>query len=316
MSSFNGQGTLQLFDSKKNVSIVEGDVSNNLFQFKLTGSMLYRGDVSIVNGSYEAIVPIPKDVTFGKNARISMYAWNGQMDGTGSTESIMINGIDTTVAKDTVGPVIAVYLDTVSFHPGGVVNSNPIILVQLYDENGINTSTVGVGHQLSAVINNPERTLDLSNYYNSSLNDYRKGEVRYPLQGLSDGKYTLRVKAWDIQNNSSEAETFFEVHSADDFAIINAVNYPNPFSNSTTFTFQRVSSDPIGVEIKIYSIAGRLIGNINVQNIVDNFVRIPWDGKDNDGSALANGIYFYKLIVHENNGQRSNETIGKLAVMR
>jgi hypothetical protein len=313
LSSFNGIGTLQLFDSQKDVSIVDGV---GLFQFKVTGSMLYRGDVSITHGRYEAIIPIPKDVTIGKSARISMYGWSGQSDGTGSTENVMIDGIDTTVAKDTVGPVIAVYLDTTAFHPGGFVKSNPIIIVQLEDESGINTSTVGVGHQLSATMSNPQRTFDLSSFYHSSLDTYKKGEVRYPLYDLSDGKYTLSVKAWDIQNNSSTAETYFEVHSADDFALLNAVNYPNPFSNSTTFTFQRTSSDLIDVEIKIYSIAGRLIGTINAKNIADSFVRIPWDGKDNDGNSLANGIYFYKLIAHDNNGQRSSETIGKLAVMR
>ena len=140
--------------------------------------------------------------------------------------------------------------------------------------------------------------------------------MRYPLNDLSDGKYTLSVKAWDIQNNSSTAETYFEVHSADDFALLNAMNYPNPFSNATTFTFQRTSSSLIDVEIKIYSIAGRLIGDIKVPNIADSFVRILWDGKDNDGNSLANGVYFYKLIALDKNGQRSNETIGKLAVMR
>jgi hypothetical protein len=313
LSSFTGAGTLQLFDSQKDVSIEDGI---GLFQFKVTGSLLYRGDVSITNGHYEAIVPIPKDVTIGKSARISMYAWSGQSDGTGSTENVMIDGIDTTIAKDTVGPVIALYLDTTAFRPGDFVKSNPIIIVQLEDESGINTSTVGVGHQLSATISNPERTFDLSSGYHSSLDNYKKGEVDYPLYNLSDGKYTLSVKAWDIQNNSSTAETYFEVHSADDFALLNAVNYPNPFSNSTTFTFQRTSSDLIDVEIKIYSIAGRLIGDIKAPNIVDSFVRIPWDGKDNDGNSLANGVYFYKLIARDKNGQRSNETIGKLAVMR
>jgi len=316
LSSFNGTGTLQLFDSQKDVSIVEGTVSNNLFQFSVSGSLLYRGDVSITNGRYEAIVPVPKDVTIGKSARISFYAWSGQSDGTGSTENVMIDGIDTTVAKDTVGPVIALYLDTTAFHPGDVVKSNPIIIVQLEDESGINTSTVGVGHQLSATISNPERTFDLSGNYHSSLDNYKKGEVDYQLYNLSDGKYTLSVKAWDIQNNSSTAETYFEVHAVDDFALLNAMNYPNPFSNSTTFTFQRTSSSLIDVEIKIYSIAGRLIGDIKVPNLADNFVRIPWDGKDNDGNSLANGVYFYKLIAIDKIRQRSNETIGKLAVMR
>ncbi|RPI01159.1 MAG: T9SS C-terminal target domain-containing protein, partial [Ignavibacteriae bacterium] len=286
------------------------------FNFKMTGSLLYRGDVSITHGRYEAIIPVPKDVTIGKNARISMYAWSGQADATGSTENVMIDGVDTTSVKDTEGPVMNVYLDTTAFRPGGLVKSNPVILVELEDESGINTSTVGVGHQLTATISSPRQVFDLSNYYHSSLDNYKKGEVRYPLQNLRDGKYSLIVKAWDVQNNSSEAETFFEVHAEDDFAILNAVNVPNPFSHSTTFTFQRASSDPIDVEIKIYSIAGRLIGTLSERNVGGSDVRIPWDGKDNDGSELANGIYFYKLITHEKNGSRSSEIIGKLAVMR
>jgi hypothetical protein len=313
LSSFSGTATLQLFDSQKEVSIVDGI---GLFQFKIAGSLLYRGDVSITRGRYGAIVPVPKDVTIGNSARISLYAWSGQSDGTGSTQQVIIDGIDTTVVKDTVGPVIAVYMDTTAFHPGDVVKNNPTILVELEDESGINTSSVGVGHQISATLSNPVRTFDLSEYYHSSLDNYKKGEVSYPLTDLSDGKYTLTVKAWDNQNNSSTAETYFEVHSADDFALLNPVNYPNPFSNSTTFTFQRTSSDLIDVEVKIYSVAGRLIGAINAPNIADSFVRIPWDGKDNEGNALANGVYFYKLIVRDKNGQRSNETIGKLAIVR
>jgi hypothetical protein len=313
LSSFNGEGILQLFDSQRDMSIVDG---LGTFNFTLNGSLLYSGVVSVKNGKFIDTIPIPKDVTFGKNARLSMYAWSGQTDGTGNTEKIMINGTETSIIKDTVGPVITLYLDSTSFRPGDVVKSNPILIVQLEDESGINTSTAGVGHQLSATINNPVRTFDLSSHYTSSLDNYKKGEVVYQLNDLSDGKYTLSVKAWDIQNNSSEAETFFEVHAADDFAMVNAVNYPNPFSNSTTFTFQRTSSDPIDVEVKIYSIAGRLIGTINAENIAGNFVRIPWDGKDNDGNVLANGVYFYKLIAHDKNSQRSSETIGKLAVMR
>ena len=313
ISSFTGEGTLQLFDSQRIDSIVQGI---GTFIFKLTGSSLYCGDVSITNGHYTAIVPVPKDVTIGKNARISMYAWSGQSDASGSIENVMINGIDTTTARDTVGPVITLYLDTIAFRPGDVVKSNPTIIVKLEDESGINTSTVGVGHQLSATINNPVQTFDLSSYYHSSLDNYKKGEVDYPLSNLSDGKYTLSVKAWDIQNNSSTAETYFEVHSADDFAMFNVVNYPNPFSNATTFTFERTSYDPIDVQIKIYSVAGRLIANIDHQNIAESSVRIPWDGKDNDGNTLANGVYFYKLVVRDKNSQRSNETIGKLAVMR
>jgi hypothetical protein len=190
------------------------------------------------------------------------------------------------------------------------------MIVRLIDESGINTSTAGVGHQLLATISNPVQTFNLSNNYQSDFNTYKSGEVRYPLPDLSEGKYTLRVKAWDIYNNSSEAETYFEVSAADDFTMLNVVNYPNPFSNSTTFTFQRNVIDPINVEVKIFSIAGRLIGKISVQNITDRSVRIPWDGRDHDGDNLANGIYLYKLIARSQDGQHSSETIGKLAIVR
>jgi hypothetical protein len=312
LAAFNGRGTLQLFDSKKKITIKEG---RGTFEFNVDGSPLYRGDVGITNGKYSVTVPIPKDVTFGTNARLSMYAWNNQNDGVGYTEKIVIDGIDTSAVKENDGPQVSIFLDDYSFQSCDVVNSNPTLIVRLEDVSGINTSTVGVGHQLLATINNPERTFDLSNYYHSDLNTYQSGEVRYPIRDLSDGKYSLKVKAWDIQNNASEAEIQFEVHTADDFAILHLMNFPNPFSSITTFTFQRNSYSPINVEIKIFSIAGRLVHKFSVSTS-DRFVKIPWDGRDSEGAVFANGIYFYKVIVRDESNKRSNEVIGKLAVVR
>jgi hypothetical protein len=314
MTSFQGKATLQVFDSPREVHIVEGAGD---FRFEENGSLLYRGGVTIQEGKFRTIIPIPKDVTFGNQSRISMYAWNNATDGAGYTENVMINGIDSTatIMSDSIGPQISIYLDDLNFRSGDVVKSNPTMIVRLHDESGINTSTAGVGHQLSATISNPERTINLSNYYQSDFDTYQSGEVRYLLSDLSEGKYTLRVKAWDVQNNSSEAEIYFVVSRADDLTLLNVLNYPNPFSNSTNFTFQRNGIDPIDVEIKIFSIAGRLIGKMNVQNITDRSVRIPWDGRDNDGAGLANGIYLYKLIARSQNGQHTSETIGKLAIL-
>jgi hypothetical protein len=313
ITSFQGKGTLQVFDSQREIHIVEG-VGD--FRFKENGSLLYRGGVSINSGQFKTTIPIPKDVTFGNQSRISMYAWNDATDGAGYTENVMINGIDSTAAIDTVGPQISIYLNDLNFRPGDIVKSNDTMIVRLNDENGINTSTAGVGHQLSATISNPEQIFDLSNNYQSDPNTYKSGVVRYQLRDLSEGKHTIRIKAWDIYNNSSEAETYFEVSAADDLTMLNVVNYPNPFSNSTIFTFQRNVIDPINVEVKIFSIAGRLIGKMSVQNITDRSVKIPWDGRDNDGASLANGIYLYKLIARSQNGQHTSETIGKLAVVR
>jgi len=308
---FEGSGILYLYDSKKDVSLQDGKAT---FQYKLNGEQLYRGQVTISDGEFSAVIPIPKDVTYGKNARLSMYIWNENEDGVGYTENITISGIDTTVEIDTVGPKISIFLDDYSFCSGNVVGSNPLLILRLEDESGINTSNVGVGHGLTAILDGKE-TIDLSTYYRSNRDTYKQGEARYQLENLDDGRHTILAKAWDIYNNSSEIEAFFEVNNQAGLVIANVFNYPNPFSQSTTFTFQRNSSDPLEVRIKVYSVAGRLLCTIH-QITTERFVRIPWDGRDNEGDLLSNGIYFYKLIVKNMSDETNIEFMGKLAILR
>jgi flagellar hook assembly protein FlgD len=124
------------------------------------------------------------------------------------------------------------------------------------------------------------------------------------------------VKAWDVYNNSAQAETFFEVRAATETGIFNAVNVPNPFARSTTFTFQRSSTEPIDVEIKVYTVAGRLIQVLEAMAVTDRVGRIPWDGRDRDGNEIANGVYLYRLIVRSMDRTSTNEVIGRLAVLR
>jgi hypothetical protein len=309
--TFNGTGIIEVFDSQRQV--VLQDIGN--YPVELIGSVLYRGEVSVTNGSYRAVFPIPKDVTYGNRSRLSLYAWNNSTDAVGYTENVTINGTDSTAASDTSGPQISIFFDDQSFRPGDRVKPNSTLFVQLQSRNGINTSTVGIGHGLQAVLNNTTE-IDLTNYYRGELNTYQSGHVQYQMTGLADGKYSLLVKAWDIRNNSSQALTNFVVSSTTDLEMANVVNYPNPFSRSTTFTFQRNSEDPIDVEIKIYTIAGRLIQHLDSYSVVDRFIQIPWDGRDHDGDPLANGIYLYKVTARTEDRRVTKEELGKLVIMR
>ena len=161
----------------------------------------------------------------------------------------------------------------------------------------MNTSTSGVGHQMTATLTNPSETIDLSEYYRKDLDMYKTGTVMYPLTGLAEGSHTLQVKAYDIYNNGSEEQISFTVKSGNETAMSNIFNYPNPFSSSTIFTFQRNSVDPIDVEIKIYTIAGRCIRVIHGAALTSRFVQIPWDGTDAEGAKIANGIYLYRIVA-------------------
>ena len=93
-------------------------------------------------------------------------------------------------------------------------------------------------------------------------------------------------------------------------------NYPNPFAYKTTFTFQQNLASPINVKIKIYTIAGRLIKVIQEDSIFEKFVKVNWDGRDEDGNSIANGTYLYKLIVETVNGKFNRTFLGKLSIIK
>jgi flagellar hook assembly protein FlgD len=80
-------------------------------------------------------------------------------------------------------------------------------------------------------------------------------------------------------------------------------NYPNPFKNDTYFTFElHGQNTPQELKIKVFSVAGRLIKNIAIppSDLRVGFNKIYWDGRDQDGDEVANGVYFYKIIAINN----------------
>jgi hypothetical protein len=311
-ADFSGRGILELFDAKRSVSVQEWGG----YSFEVQGSALYRGEVTITAGRYAAQVPVPKDVSFGSRARLSLYATAGSTDAAGVTENVSILGTDTTVAIDTTGPAVEVYVGTTAFRPGDVVPPDPDLIVVLSDLNGINTSTAGIGHRLEAELVEAARVVDLGDHYRGDLDTYQSGRAIVSLAGLEEGRHTVRVRAWDTHNNSATAEAVFEVRDGSSVDLYRPTNVPNPMRNATAFAFQRTSTDPVSVTVRIFTIAGRLIQELESHHVTDVTVRVPWDGRDRDGAAIANGVYVYKIIVRSHDRSESREFIGKLAVVR
>ncbi len=115
---------------------------------------------------------------------------------------------------------------------------------------------------------------------------------------LEDGRHTLEVLAKDASGNFFDSTSYriiFYVYSEND--ISEMYNYPNPFSSGTYFTFILKGQDkPSDLEIKIYTIAGRLIRDIKLTStdVITNFNKIYWDGKDEDGDRLEMVFIFTK----------------------
>lgn len=314
-TDFNGEGILTVYDSERSVLLEQ--IGN--YAVKIPGGVIFNGRVSVNNGKFSEEFVVPKDISYeNKNGKVIFYFLNNESDGLGYTNKVIIGGTDSSVVNDGKGPDIEIYFDNVSANNGYLVNQNPKLIVNLSDETGLNTTGTGVGHKLEGILNSDETNpIDFTNYFTGDLDAGGKsGTINYRFSSIQLGDYQLLVKAWDVFNNQSEEETYFSVVDGNDLIVRDVYNYPNPFSEKTQFTFQQNLSQPIDVKIKVYSIAGRLINEIEKNSITDRFVVVDWDGRDADGDKLGNGTYFYKIIIKSTDGSFTKSVLGRLAVVK
>ena len=312
-SDYNGTIAMTVYDVVRHITIV--DELGFVFNFNIPGGIIFSGTQTVKNGIWSIQYIVPKDLSYqNSNGKIIDYFYNNSYDGHNYFNNFIVGGIDPDAAIDTTGPKISLYLNNQNFRSGDIVNENFTLIADMFDESGINT-TGTIGHKIEATLNNDiNNGIDLTPYYNSDTT-YQTGHLNYNFTGMAPGRYTLSVKAWDTYNNPSVTSIDFTVSLSSSLSVMNVYNFPNPFKDKTVFTFQHNYSNPINVKIKIYTVAGRLIKEIDSPNISDKFVAIPWDGHDADGDRLSNGIYIYKLTVETGNGGSVVNT-GKLAVLK
>ncbi len=313
-ADYNGEGILTVFDSKRSVHF--NDIN---YDANVQGGVIFRGRVSIVNGKFSANFIVPKDISYeNKQGKAVLYFFDNNSDGVGYTSGFTVGGTDSSIVNDEKGPDIEIYFDNESSIGGTLANPNSDLIIKLSDETGLNTTGTGIGHGFEGVLNDKENDpIDFSNYFTGDIDAGGKsGKVDYKFANLDAGDYKLKVKAWDVFNNLSTETTYFNVVSADELAIRDVYNYPNPFASNTTFTFQKNLNNAVDLQIKIYTIAGRLIRKIEELNVEGNFVKVNWDGRDEDGNQIANGTYLYKLIVKTVDGSFNKSVLGKLAVIK
>jgi len=317
-TSFNGTLSLRVNDVSRPRTIVDF-YQGYSWKYLASGGTIFRGENSVTSGRFRATFIVPKDIAYADTSgrgRLMAYITRTADDGAGFTNVIQISGTDSTAAVDHEGPDVQISLNSRSFRPGDVVSESPRLIVDLRDSSGINTSTAGIGHRIEAWLNNSTESLDLTEHYTSTKDNYHEGAVEMELSEVKSGRNTIRVRAWDSYNNSSSAETYFEVASSDQLSIVDLFNYPNPFADETQFTFRHNQTGPLDVQIKVYTIAGRLVRDLRTTSVGEMMVRVPWDGRDRDGDKIANGVYLYKVLVRTMDGRFASEAIGKLAVGR
>ncbi len=320
INDFNGTLYPTIFDKPITVTTLGNDDESPPTTFSLQKNVLYKGKVSVVNGDFSFTFIVPRDIAYKFGAgKISYYAQNGVTDAHGSYENIIIGGSETNFEEDITGPDIQVFMNDTNFRFGGLTDQNPVLLCYVSDIHGINMVGNGIGHDIVAVLDeDTENSLVLNDYYESDLDSYQSGRIQYPFFDLSEGLHTLRVKVWDVYNNSSEAYTEFEVISNGSMYIDNLMNYPNPFIDQTSFVFNHNQPGTnLEVEIQIFSMLGEQVKTLKYDLFTEGYKAGPirWDGRSAQGGRLNRGMYLYRLTVRNPKGE-TVEKNSKLIVLK
>lgn len=300
LTDFNGVLSITVFD-KKSILTTLGTNGNPQMSYTLRNNLIFDGSASVKNGDFSVNFIVPKDISYQYDfGKISVYAEKtGQLlDAAGNNSNIIVGGTDTSAPADNTPPLIHLFMNDESFVFGGLTGKDALFLAKLSDESGINTAGSGIGHEITADLDNTNDIMVLNQFYSANLDDYKNGAVKYPFKDLSQGTHTLRFKAWDTYNNSSEAILDFIVANDDNMALNHVLNFPNPFSSHTTFHFDhnRVG-DELDIMIQVYSISGKLVKTLEtrIQASTSHFAGLDWDGRDDYGDAIGKGVYVYKV---------------------
>jgi hypothetical protein len=266
--------------------------------------------VPVQNGSFTYSFVVPKDVSFNKNAGLIRYYFsNSATDGNGSFANIRFSGTDIQPVTDDKGPAIRLFLENESFREGDCVSPNPLLMVYLSDESGINTSDFGIGHHITLELDGEvSQQVILNNYYKSDAAGWKSGALFYPLSSLTDGSHTLTFKVWDTANNSSSITVRFEV--SNELKIQQAYNYPNPFTGQTRFVITHNRYDEmLGVNLEVMDLAGRTIYN-KQENLPSGGYEINdlyWDASQSN-QVPASGIYLYRITLTDQDGNHAGHS--------
>ena len=323
LTDYNGFIYPTVFDKITRVYTQNNDFdgSNGVVQeYDVFNKNIFKGKASVVNGDFQFEFVVPYDINYVVDtARVSYYTVAGNNDGHGYSNQFRIGGSLSGAELNRVGPEINLYLNDTLFVSGGLSDTRPILLARLRDENGINTVGNGIGHDLTAVIDNDtQQPIILNEYYETDLDTYKSGEVRYQLPELSEGSHSLSLKAWDVHNNSSAASIDFVVADKSEIALDHVLNYPNPFTTYTEFMFEHNQvCTSLDVRLQIFTVSGKLVKTIE-QQVLQNGYRsqpIPWDGTDDFGDRIGKGVYVYRLEVRNEDGQLA-EQYEKLVILK
>jgi hypothetical protein len=314
MDDFNGELFPTFYDKSSSYNTLGQDPQSFPIPFVEQNRVIYKGKVSVTNGKFSFQFVVPKDIAYNiGNGKLSYYAKDGIEHAGGTELNYKIGGTSDNIVEDNIFDELDLYIDDESWVFGGLTSTSPLLIARLMDSNGINTIGSGIGREMEAILDQGtenEQSIILNDYYQPELNSYQKGTIEYPFENLTAGRHSIKLKVWDVYNNSKESYTEFIVSENEAISIDNLLNYPNPFSTYTEFHFDHNKpGQNITANLTINSVSGKVVKSITqtVPNSQTHCSEITWDGKDDYGDRLARGVYLYTIKLKAEDGTETSK---------
>ncbi len=242
------------------------------------------------------------------------------------------------VNADNINPVIDVVFDGEYIMDGDIVSPTPLITARMMDNNDFLLKQDTTGVNLLFKENCQGCTFRRIPFSSPLLTWYAAGDdepyrIEFRPERLENGLYSLQLQAEDASGNKAGEEPYeinFEV--INESTITNFYPYPNPFSTSTRFVFTLTGAEiPSGIKIQIMTVTGKVVREITQDelgpvHIGNNITDYAWDGTDEFGDQLANGVYLYRVLLrqtgeafeHRSTGGDAafDKGVGKLYILR
>ena len=320
VSDFNGKVDITIYDKMQSIPTRDNDNAGGdprVVAYNDYPNTIFSGATDVKDGLFNYTFMVPKDIRYNfNNGRIVYYAVTADSletaEAVGHFEQFIIGGTGSTVAIDTIGPEMEIYLNSPAFRNGDKTYATPRFFANLYDENGINTAGAGIGHDLMLIIDDdPKMIYSLNEYFTAANNSYQAGQVSYLMEELANGPHSLTFRAWDLLNNSTTKSLNFIVEAGLDPSIYNVTTYPNPVQQSGVVHLIVNYDQPdelIETEIYLYNTAGQMVYSHKQDNPDAVSINLPSLG-------LNTGVYIYSVKIKSASSKYST-TSGKIIVTK
>lgn len=320
LDNFHGTVTLDILDAEYTTTTTPEE-NYEPDNFEELGARVFVGSAPVQGGRFTLVAPMPGE--FAQNYRpatIGSYAYaaDSNEDAAGLFNNFYLYGYDEEAESDTEKPVIeTMVLNHSSFQNGDFVNTEPMLIATITDNVGINLSSAGIGHQITATLDGTRTFNDLATYYTPNSDGTPGGVINYPFENIVEGAHTLALRVWDTSGNSARREIEFNVAQNIAPKIYDIYSDANPASTTANFYLSHDQPDAmVDVTVTVYNLLGRPVWTGSVGGRSDMFLSVPvsWDLTDGGGRRVPRGIYLYRATITSDGGQTFETATRRLAV--